>query len=131
MMPFEYSMLALMTLFFIFAWLPTSIGKVRTYGWKWAASNRGGASTKELPAWVGRVERAYNNLKDFYPAFAVVIVLLGTTGRFDEGTSIAAALYVFMRLAHFICYGVGNVTGRALCWLTSVAANIYLLIKLF
>lgn len=130
-MPFEYSMLALITLFYLFAWLPASIGKVRSYGWKWAASNRGAVTDKVLLPWAGRVDRAYNNLKEFYPAFAVVIILLGTTGRFDESTSIAAAIYVFMRLAHFACYGFGNVTGRALCWLVSVVANTFLLIKLF
>jgi len=130
-MPFEYSMLALMTLFFLFAWLPGSIGKVRSYGKGWAASNREPVKDKELLPWAGRADRAYNNLKDYYPAFAVVIILLGTTGRFDESTSIAAALFVFMRLGHFLCYTFGNVIGRALCYVVSMGANIYLLIKLF
>ncbi len=129
--PFEYSMLTLMTLFYLFAWLPASIGKVRSYGKGWAASNREPIKDKELLPWAGRTDRAYNNLKEYYPGFAVVIILLGTTGRFDESTSIAAAIYVLMRLGHFAFYSLGSVYGRAICYLTSMVANVFLLIKLF
>lgn len=130
-MPFEYSMLALMTLFFLFAWLPGSMGKLRSYGMRWVASNREPVKDKELLPWAGRVDRAFNNLKDNYPGFAVVIILLGTTGRFDESTSIAAALYVLMRLCHFAFYWYGSVNGRALSYLIALGANVFLLIKAF
>lgn len=129
-MPFEYSMLGLMTLFFLFAWLPASVGKARSFGFGWVNSNRDPVKDKELLPWGARAERAHNNLKDNYPAFAVVIILLGTTGRFDESTSIAAALYVFMRLGHFVSYTLGFVIPRAICYLTALGANIYMLSKL-
>lgn len=129
-MPFEYSMLALMTLFFLFAWLPGSVGKARSFGFGWVNSNREPVKDKELSPWAARADRAYNNLKDYYPAFAVVIILLGTTGRFDESTSIAAALFVFMRLGHFVCYTCGTVIGRALCYLVAMGANVFLLLKI-
>lgn len=131
MMPFEYSMLALMTLFFLFAWLPSSIGKARSFGGRWLMSNRTPLQGKELAPWAARTERAYSNLKDYYPGFAVVIILLGTTGRFDESTSVAALVYVVMRFAHFAFYSFGSVWGRALSYMVAMAANIFLLIKLF
>jgi uncharacterized MAPEG superfamily protein len=130
MMPFEYQMLGLMTLFFLFAWLPSSVGKMRAFGVAWLNSNRDPVTGRELNPWATRADRAHNNLKDNFPGFAVAIILLGTTGRFDEGTSIAAALYVFVRLAHFVSYTIGLVTPRALFYLVGLGANIYLLCKM-
>lgn len=127
----EYQALALMTLFFVLAWLPASLGKFKTLGARWALSNRNKPIVeKDLPPWAARADRAYNNLKDYFPAFVVAVLLLGTLGKFDEGTKWAASVYVVARLTHFASYTAGNVPVRGLSFLTGLFANIYLLIKI-
>ena len=127
----EYISLAIMTLLFLFAWLPVSIGKVKTFGGKWANSNRDPVLGKELTGWAARCERAHNNLKDNFPGFIAAILILGQTGQFDTGTAIASIIYVISRIAHYIFYGIGNVSGRAFSYFLGLFINIYLLIKCF
>jgi uncharacterized MAPEG superfamily protein len=130
-MPIEYTMLLILTLFFMFAWLPASVGKAKSYGPLWVNSNRDSTGGKELLPWAGRVDRAYANLKDYFPAFAVAILLLGLTNQFDEVTQWASVAFVVARLGHFVFYGLGSVKGRFICYLISMAANLVLLLKLF
>lgn len=130
-MAFEYTMLLVMTLFFMLAWLPASIGKYLYYGPKWLASNRESTPQKETPAWFGRVERAYSNLKDYFPAFVVAVLVLGFTGQFDEVTTWASGLYVVGRIAHFASYGFGSTYGRFFSYVLAMGCNLVLLIKAF
>lgn len=130
-MPIEYKMLALMTLFFFFAWIPTSIGKLKSFGGRWLASNRKPVEGKELLPWAARCELAYSNLKDYFPAYAVAIILLGQVEKFDECTSWASALYVVARVLHYSFYAMGNVTMRFLSYLVAMGSNFYLLIRIF
>lgn len=128
-MVFEYQCLAAMTLFFILAWFPVSIGKWQAFGGRWLASNRNPLAGKELPRWAARCDRAYNNLKDFFPAYVVAILLLGSMNKFDQGTSYAALIFVIGRMGHYISYGIGNVLARASFFFVAFFSNIYLLIK--
>lgn len=130
-MPFEYKMLALMTFFFLFAWLPSSLAKYKSFGIKWLASNRIPLEEKVLPLWGARADRAYSNLKDYFPGFIVAIILLGFLNKFDELTTWAAALYVFGRFTHYFAYIAGNVTVRFLSYVLAMGANIFLLMKAF
>lgn len=130
-MSFEYQALGLMTVFFLFAWFPVSIGKWKTFGWKWLASNRTPVQGKELLPWAARCDRAYNNLKDYFPAFIVAVLVLGVNGKFDESTKWATALFVAARICHYISYGLGSVRFRASFFFVGLFANLYLLIKIF
>ena len=130
-MNFEYQMLALMTLIFLLAFIPSSIGKLKSYGGRWLASNRTPLHGKELLPWAARCERAYSNLKDYFPAYAVTILLLGTTGKFDSATECASMLFVVGRVLHYIAYGMGNVPFRFLSYVLAMASNLFLLIKVF
>lgn len=129
-MPFEYQALAIMTLFFLVAWFPVSIGKWRAYGGKWLMSNRKPVTNKELEPWASRCDRAYNNLKDYFPAFIVAIIVLGITGKFDESTKWTSALFVIGRFGHYLFYGLGSVSLRGVFYLTGLLSNTYLLIKI-
>ncbi len=129
-MQFEYQMLTIMTLIFLFAWLPSSIGKYLSFGRKWIGGNRAPIPGAELLPWAGRVERAYANLKDYFPAFVVAILLLGQMGKFDEGTKLASAIFVAGRVGHYIVYGLGIVPLRAATYCLATGANLYLLIKI-
>ncbi len=126
----EYFILALSTILFMFAWIPISIGKKRSFGLEWLVSNRD-KTDRELIPWAARCERAYSNLKDYYPAFIVAILLLGQLNKFDEGTKWAAIIYVLARIIHYTAYGLGNVPFRFMAFLLGMTANLFLLLKVF
>lgn len=128
-MQFEYLMLTLMTFFFLFAWAPVSYAKFQSFGGKWVASNREPLKDKELVAWGARADRAYSNLKDYFPAYAVSILLLGATHHFDYFTAIASAAYVVGRIGHYIAYTAGHVPSRFLTYVIFMVSNVFLLIK--
>ncbi|HXH76076.1 MAG TPA: MAPEG family protein [Bacteriovoracaceae bacterium] len=128
-MPVEYQALAFLTIFFTLAWVPVSAGKFGSFGIKWLASNRHESPKGELAMWAQRCDRAYNNLKDYFPAFVVAILLLGATNKFDETTGYAAIIFVVARLIHYISYGIGLLVPRFLTFAIGLIANIYLLIK--
>lgn len=125
----EYCSLVIMTMFFLVAWLPSSIGKMRSFGTKWLAGNRSPVYGKELEPWAARCERAHNNLKDNLPGFIVAIFALGLLQKFDSGTAMAAMIYVGGRFGHYIAYGIGNPLLRGLFYFTGLFSNFYLLIK--
>ena len=130
-MPFEFKMLAVMTVIFLVAWLPSSIAKWQSFGGKWLGSNRNPLAGKELRPWGARAERAHSNLKDNFPGFIVAILILGWANKFDAYTSWAAGLYVLGRIIHLISYTAGNVLLRALSYFLALGANIYLLLQVF
>jgi uncharacterized MAPEG superfamily protein len=128
-LPVEYQSLAILTLFFMLAWLPVSVGKKQAFGLKWLASNRDQSPKRELQLWAQRCDRAFNNLKDNFPAFAITILLLGVLDKFDHWTIYAAVAYVVARLLHYLAYGFGFFLARFLSFAVAFGANLYLLIK--
>ena len=129
-MAFEYKMLVLMTFILLFAFIPASIAKFKSFGPAWLASNRALVSTDLLP-WGGRAERAHINLKDNFPGFLVAIILLGTLNKFDHLTMWASGLYVLGRIGHFVSYVAGNVQIRFWTYFLGLSANVFLLAKIF
>lgn len=127
----EYYALGAMTIFFLFAWAPVSFGKINTYGLKWLASNRDSNPRGEIPQWAQRCDRAYSNLKDYFPAFVVAILVLGLMNKFDQTTKWASIVYVVCRLGHYIVYGAGITRLRPLFFFAGLFSNLYLLIKIF
>lgn len=125
----EYQSLVMMSILFLYAFLPVSFGKFKTFGGKWLVSNRKPVQGKELEGWSARCERAHNNLKDNFPGFIAAILLLGMTNKFDDSTAIIAVVYVIARICHYISYGMGIVPLRAVFYFTGLLGNTYLLIK--
>lgn len=126
----EIISLIIMTVFFLLAWVPSSIAKYQTFGPKWLASNRRPLE-KSLEGWGHRAERAHENLKDYFPGFIVAIVLIEYTSSETTLTSALAITYVCARVLHFISYTAGNVPLRALFWFISIIANLALFTQLF
>lgn len=125
----EYQSLAILCILFLYAFIPSSMGKMKTFGAKWVLSNRTPVEGKHLEGWTARCERAHNNLKDNLPAFIAAILLLGMTNRFDNQTAFLAVFYVVVRIGHYISYGIGNVPARAIFYFSGLLCNTYLLIK--
>lgn len=130
-MQIEFQALGFMTLFFLFAWVPVSFGKIGSFGGRWLLSNRDSKPKRDLPLWAQRCDRAYNNLKEYFPAFIVAILILGVTRKFDDTTTYAAIIYVIGRIGHYISYGMGNVPLRVVFFFSALLSNTYLLIKIF
>jgi uncharacterized MAPEG superfamily protein len=126
-MAFELQMLALMTLFFMLAWVPASVCKYQSYGLGWLLSNRSTAGLAPLPEWGQRAERAHANLMANYPGFAVAVLLLAVTGGFTAGTRFAAELFVAARVLHMLFYIRGEVWPRVICWALGLLVTLYLL----
>lgn len=114
----------------MFAWVPVSIGKMKSFSFKWLATNRDTKPQNELVLWASRCDRAYSNLKDYFPAFVVAILVLGALEKFDETTKVASLIYVIGRMGHYASYGLGIVPLRALFFFIGLFANFYLLIKI-
>jgi len=124
----EMTILALVTLLYIVAWIPPLVAKCQAWGWRWLATNRSTAGLPPLSETGQRAVRAYDNLKENYPPFAVAILLLAFSGGFTEYTAVAALLFLVARLIHMPAYILGMPWLRTPSWLLGLAATVYLLI---
>ncbi|MGB9430346.1 MAG: MAPEG family protein [Gammaproteobacteria bacterium] len=127
-MSYEMTILALVTLFYIFSWLPAWLAKYQAYGGRWLASNRSTQGLPPLSELGQRAVRAHENLKENYPGFAVAILLLAFSGGFTQYTFNAALVFLVARLVHLPAYIIGIPWLRTLSWLAGFLATLYLLI---
>ena len=128
-MNLEILSLSILSILYLLAFLPSSLGKAKYYGQKWLASNRslkdGQQEFHLLNNWGARSERAYRNLQTNYPPFAVAIVLLITLQLTTKMTGILSLVYLICRIGHFVSYMIGFVAPRALFWGLAWGINIY------
>lgn len=129
-MPTEYQSLFILTIFLALAWLPASFAKFEAFGLPWLAGNRDRPHQGSLALWGGRADRAHQNLKDYYPSFAVTILLLGVLNGFNQTTACAAAVFLLARLLHLPFYCLGWARMRFLSFAVSFVAQILLWIQL-
>jgi uncharacterized MAPEG superfamily protein len=127
-MSYEMTILALVTFFYTFSWLPVLLAKSHTYGARWLFSNRSTTGLPPLPEMAQRAVRAHENLKENYPPFAVAVLLLAFSGGFTQYTAIAALLFLLARLAHMPAYILGIPWLRTSSWTVGFTATLYLLI---
>jgi len=127
----EYQSLAFMSLFFILAWLPSSIAKFQAYGAGYLVSSRTKKPDRQLPVWGIRSENAHNNLKDNLLGFVSAILILGLLGKFNSTTQLCAMIYVCARVSHFFIYIAGLNRPRTLAYAVGLCSNIYLLCLCF
>lgn len=129
-MPHEYLSLSLTTIFYLLAWVPSSVAKANALGLKWLLSNRSFQDMSKLSRWGQRSKRAYENFQDYFPGFAISVVLLGQLQGFNQGSSLACLIYLFARIGHFTSYTLGNITLRASFWTISMIANFYIIFRI-
>lgn len=127
-MSYEMTILALLTLFYMFSWVPVSLAKYQAYGGTWLASNHSTDGLPPLPELGQRAVRAQENLKESYPGFAVAILLLAFTGGFTQYTVVAALAFLIARLIHMPAYIIGIPILRIFSWAMGFVAMVYLLI---
>ncbi|HVA55942.1 MAG TPA: MAPEG family protein [Gammaproteobacteria bacterium] len=127
-MSYEMTILGLVTLLYIFSWLPAWLAKYRAYGSGWLLSNRSTAGLPALPEQAQRAVRAHENIKENYPPFAVAILLLAFSGGYTQYTALAAMLFLLARLVHLPAYILGIPWLRTSSWIAGFIAMLYLLI---
>lgn len=127
-MAYEMMILGLVTLFYMFSWVPASLAKYQAYGSGWLTSNRATENLPPLSELGQRAIRAHENLKENYPAFAVAILLLAFSGGFTRDTAIAALVFLVARLIHMPAYIIGVPWLRTLSWAVGFLATVYLLL---
>ncbi|TVQ77727.1 MAG: MAPEG family protein [Bradymonadales bacterium] len=120
--------LLVMSLLFAVAWLPASLAKRRAYGISYLASNRDRPpESTSLPLWGERAERAYQNLKDNFPAFLVGVLSLEFLGVDSLLWVFLAWLFVACRVLHFTSYVAGIVAPRVVFWTLGLLSSLSLL----
>lgn len=124
----EMTVLAVVTLFYLFSWLPPLIAQSQTYGFPWNAGKRVGEERPALPATAEHALHAHDNLRENYPPFAIAVLLLAFTGGFTQYTAWASLAFLAARLVHMPAGILGASWLRSSSWLVGLAATLYLLI---
>lgn len=120
----ELCLLIVASSLYLLAWFPASLAKGQTMGTKWLASNRNAPA--KLDGWGARSERAYQNLKDYFPGFIVGVFAVEVTASHSSLTLAACWAYLVFRILHFSFYTAGIVPLRAATWTLSLVANFAL-----
>jgi len=118
--------LILASLLFALGWFPASVAKYQAYGTRWLASNRETAGLPPLPEWGQRANRAYDNLKENFPPWAALLLLIIAMDWQSPITAWAAILFLLARLGHMASYTAGYFMPRMLFWLVGVACTFTL-----
>lgn len=128
----EIIVLCILSVLYLLAFLPSSLGKLKYYGVKWVASNRSLKENQrpfaEVNHWGGRCERAYQNLQTNFPPFVAAVLLLVTLELTNDWTAIFCWVYLVARVLHFVSYAAGVVAPRAFFWGTGWLINIGLFV---
>jgi uncharacterized MAPEG superfamily protein len=99
------------------------------YGLRWAASPRDTPAPEPRPL-VGRARRAFANLMETYPLFAVAVLAVGQAGRFDVWSLIGAHLYIWSRIVYLGLYLAGVPLIRSLVWNVALVGILMVLAQL-
>lgn len=77
-----------------------------------------------LPGWKGRAERAYRNMLEYLPLFAVVVLMVHVTGTASTTSAIGAQLFLYARLVYTVVYLIGIPWLRTAVWAVSIVGLI-------
>lgn len=81
----------------------------------------------ETPSrWAKRAWRAHMNAVEFFPVFAALILVAHLTKTANDQVVIAAMVYFFSRLAHYILYILGIPVLRTVAFIISMTALFFI-----
>lgn len=113
-MPVELLYLTLVALLTTLIWLPYSLNLIVKHGLMAAVGNR----DKALPLapWAERTRRAHANAVENMVVFATVVLVAASLNKFNAVTAMAATVYFWARLVHYLVYTFGWIWVRTLMW---------------
>ena len=103
----ELTYLFLMTVILACAWIPHIIGQVLTQGFLTGDDYTNLRNQADFPAWVRRANRAHINLVEQFGAFAALVLIAHVLDVSSKWTVMAAAVFFWARIAHFVIFLVG------------------------
>ena len=108
----------------------TLVGRLQTAGgFAWALGNRD--TTLEVPAWVGRAERAHRNMVENVGPFAALVLAAHVSGAANDATALGAAIFFWARIGHALVYTAGLVGVRTAAFFVGVFGEAMILRQLF
>jgi uncharacterized MAPEG superfamily protein len=102
----ELKYLAFTALLTASLWIPYVIAQVRTNG-PLQPENYIDPTSRPLPPWGKRAERAYLNAVETFAPFAAMVLLVQATGKADAMTAFWTISYFWLRVAHAVVYWAG------------------------
>lgn len=87
-------------------------------------------NTPPLPAWAWRADRAYRNMLENFPHFAVFVLLAYVAGLSDRQTALGATIFFWARLAHAACYIGGVWRLRWIAFFAGVGGEVLIALRL-
>lgn len=103
----ELTYLFLMTVLLACAWIPHIIGQVLTQGFLTGDDYTNLRNQADFPAWVRRANRAHINLVEQFGAFAALVLIAHVLDVSSKWTVMAAAVFFWARIAHFVIFLAG------------------------
>jgi len=79
----------------------------------------------------GRADRAFRNLLETFPIFAVLALALVITGRNGGLGALGAQVWIVMRILYVPLYLIQIPFARSVVWFASIFALVAMLVRLF
>ena len=103
----ELTYLFLTSLLLTLAWVPHIVGQVMVQGLLTPNDYTNLREQSDFPAWVRRANRAHVNLVEQFAAFAALVLMAHVLEVSSSTTAMAAAVYFWSRVAHFVVFIAG------------------------
>lgn len=125
-MELELLLLTLTALLHSFSFVPSSYYKFKDVGAKWLLSSRDSKPKGEISLKASRAMRAQANFNDYFPAFAVIVLITAHLDAFNAATLIASCAFLIARFVYFFFYIFDLKVLRMLSFFTSkISAIVY------
>ncbi|NID16709.1 MAPEG family protein [Luteibacter yeojuensis] len=119
----ELHVLVLVAIVTALMWLPYMLARIFTRGLVKTMANPD-PSFKPDPAWAERARRAHANAVENLAVFAPLAIVAATIGVSTPTTVMAANIYLWARIAHFVVYTLGIPVLRSLAFAAGFAATL-------
>jgi uncharacterized MAPEG superfamily protein len=111
-------------------WVPYILDRLATRG-TWTAISDTKPETGETPTlWAKRARSAHINAVENLMIFAPAVLIASAIGISTPATQMAAAIYFFARLIHFLVYTLGVPVLRTLSFAVGWAAQIVIIVSI-
>ncbi|HKI98964.1 MAG TPA: MAPEG family protein [bacterium] len=106
--------LAWTALITVLMWIPYTLQLIQGQGLMAAVGNRD--NIKPMAPWAERCKRAHKNAVENLVVFAALVLVANATGHMGSAIGMAAMIYFWARVAHYIVYWIGLPWLRTLVW---------------
>ena len=118
----ELYYLALVSAATLLMWVPYMLARIVTRGLMPTLGDPADPNYAPDPAWAMRARRAHANAAENLAVFAPLVIILALTGISTPATVMAAQIYLWARLVHYVVYAAGIPAVRTLAFGAGVAA---------